>query len=72
MLRWLAQKGNVYWAADYYPTDFDVNGNFVVFQGVLGGKMTVDQAAKTFQNVITKWRQLHKAELANYKKWMQS
>jgi raffinose/stachyose/melibiose transport system substrate-binding protein len=70
MLKWLAQK-NVNYPANYYPTDLDVNGNFVVFQGVLGGKMTVDQAAATYQNVIAKWRKLHAAELQNYKKWAQ-
>jgi raffinose/stachyose/melibiose transport system substrate-binding protein len=69
MLSWLAQK-NVNYPANYYPTDFDVNGNFVVFQGILGGKMTVSGAAKTYQNVITKWRKLHGAELRNYEKWI--
>jgi len=68
MLGWLAQK-RVYYPANYYPTDLDVNGNFVVFQGLLGGKMTVDKAAQTYQSVITKWRKLHAAELQNYKKW---
>lgn len=68
MLGWLQQK-NVNYPANYYPTDLDVNGNFVVFQGILGGKMTVDEAAKTYQSVITKWRQLHAAELKNYKTW---
>jgi ABC-type glycerol-3-phosphate transport system substrate-binding protein len=70
MLKWLAQKGNVYWAADYYPTDLDVNGNFVIFQGILGGKMTVDAAAKTYEDVITKWRKLHGPLLQNYQKWL--
>jgi len=69
MLAWLAQK-NVNYPANYYPTDLDVNGNFVVFQGILGGKMSVDQAAATYQNVITKWRKLHAAELQNYKTWV--
>jgi ABC-type glycerol-3-phosphate transport system substrate-binding protein len=69
MLGWLGQK-NVNYPANYYPTDFDVNGNFVVFQGILGGKMTVDEAAKTYNDVITKWRQLHSGEVQNYKKWI--
>jgi raffinose/stachyose/melibiose transport system substrate-binding protein len=69
MLKWLAQR-NVNYPANYYPTDLDVNGNFVVFQGILGGKMTVDQAANTYQSVITKWRRLHAGELQNYKKWV--
>jgi raffinose/stachyose/melibiose transport system substrate-binding protein len=69
MLSWLAQK-NVNYPANYYPTDLDVNGNFVVFQGILGGKMTVAGAAETYQNVITKWRKLHAAELQNYEKWI--
>jgi raffinose/stachyose/melibiose transport system substrate-binding protein len=69
MLSWLKQK-NVNYPANYYPTDLDVNGNFVVFQGLLGGKMNVDQAAKTYQSVITKWRQLHAADVKNYRKWI--
>jgi raffinose/stachyose/melibiose transport system substrate-binding protein len=68
MLKWLAQK-NVNYPANYYPTDLDVNGNFVVFQGILGGKMTVDQAAHTYESVITKWRKLHAADIENYRKW---
>ena len=69
MLSWLAQR-NVFYPANYYPTDLDVNGNFVVFQGILGGKMSVDAAAGTYQSIITKWRQLHGADLQNYKKWI--
>lgn len=69
MLSWLAQK-NVNYPANYYPTDLDVNGNFVIFQGILGGNMTVAGAAKTYENVITKWRKLHSAELQNYEKWI--
>jgi hypothetical protein len=68
MLSWLKEK-NVNYPANYYPTDLDVNGNFVVFQGLLGGKMTVDDAAKTYQSVITKWRQLHAGDVKNYQKW---
>jgi raffinose/stachyose/melibiose transport system substrate-binding protein len=68
MLSWLKEK-NVNYPANYYPTDLDVNGNFVVFQGLLGGKMTVDDAAKTYQSVITKWRKLHAADVKNYQKW---
>jgi raffinose/stachyose/melibiose transport system substrate-binding protein len=68
MLKWLAQK-KVYYPANYYPTDLDVNGNFVVFQGLLGGNMTVKQAAQTYQTVITKWRQLNGAQIQLYKKW---
>ncbi len=68
MLTWLAQK-SVYYPANFYPTDLDVNGNFVVFQGILGGKMTVNQAAQTYESVITKWRQLNAAEIQSYKTW---
>ncbi len=68
MLGWLAQK-NVNYPANYYPTDLDVNGNFVVFQGLLGGDMTVDQAAQTYQSVIEKWRKLHSSDLQNYTSW---
>jgi raffinose/stachyose/melibiose transport system substrate-binding protein len=69
MLSWLGQK-NVFYPANFYPTDLDVNGNFVVFQGILGGKMTVDKAAKTYESVITKWRKLHAGDLQNYKRWI--
>jgi len=68
MLAWLKQK-NVNYPANYYPTDLDVNGNFVVFQGLLGGNMTVDQAAQTYQSVIEKWRKLHSQDVQNYTEW---
>jgi hypothetical protein len=62
----------VYYSANYYPTDLDVNANFVVFQGILGGDMTVDQAAQTYEDVITKWRSVHAADIENYKAWLKS
>jgi multiple sugar transport system substrate-binding protein len=68
MLGWLQEK-NVNYPANFYPVDLDVNGNFVVFQGLLGGDMTVDQAAQTYQDVIEKWRKLHPDEVQNYKIW---
>ena len=68
MLGWLAEN-NVNYPANYYPTDLDVNGNFVVFQGLLGGDMTVDQAAATYQSVIEKYRKLHPQDLQNYTTW---
>jgi ABC-type glycerol-3-phosphate transport system substrate-binding protein len=68
MLAWLGQK-NVFYPANFYPTDLDVNGNFVVFQGLLGGDMTVAQAGKTYQDVIVKWRKLNPGAVQNYKVW---
>jgi multiple sugar transport system substrate-binding protein len=68
MLDWMEEK-TAGFPAVYYPTDLDVNGNFVVFQGLLGGDMTVDEAAKTYEDVITKWRKLHKGEIANFESW---
>jgi ABC-type glycerol-3-phosphate transport system substrate-binding protein len=68
MLAWLKAK-NVNYPANYYPTDLDVNGNFVVMQGLLGGKMTVDQAVGTYASVIKKWTKLHASEIQNYKIW---
>ena len=62
----------MYYSANYYPTDLDVNANFVVFQGILGGDMTVDQAAQTYEDVITKWRSVHAADIENYKAWLKS
>ncbi|MFO1056533.1 MAG: ABC transporter substrate-binding protein [Dongiaceae bacterium] len=62
----------VYYSANYYPTDLDVNANFVIFQGILGGDMTVDQAAQTYEDVITKWRGAHPADVENYKAWLKS
>ena len=32
--------------------------------------MTADQAADTYQNVITKWRSVHAADIANYQSWL--
>jgi hypothetical protein len=34
--------------------------------------MTADQAAATYQDVITKWRSLHGDEIGNYKSWASS
>jgi ABC-type glycerol-3-phosphate transport system substrate-binding protein len=68
MLTWLKAK-NVNYPANYYPTDVDVNGNFVVVQGLLGGKMTVDQAVGTYASVIKKWHKLHAPDIQNYKIW---
>ena len=65
-----AKEGLTYYSANYYPIDLDVNGNFVVFQGMLGGDMSVDQAAETYQTVITKWRSVHAADIENYKAWL--
>jgi multiple sugar transport system substrate-binding protein len=62
----------VYYSANYYPTDLDVNANFVIFQGMLGADMTVDQAAATYQEVITKWRSIHGSDLENYKAWLKA
>ena len=61
-----------YYSANYYPIDLDVNANFVIFQGILGGDMTAEQAAQTYQDVITKWRSLHAADLENYKAWQKT
>jgi len=71
LLEWMKPRVS-YYRANFYPTDLDVNGNFVVFQGILGGDMTVDQAAATYSDVITKWRSLHGDELENYKSWLES
>ena len=71
----LAQFGReqvAYYSANYYPIDLDVNANFVIFQGILGGDMTVDQAAQTYEDVITKWRSLHAADVELYKTWLKS
>jgi multiple sugar transport system substrate-binding protein len=71
LMEW-TKPGVSFYRANFYPTDLDVNGNFVVFQGILGGDMTADQAASTYQEVITKWRSLHADEIANYKSWVAS
>jgi raffinose/stachyose/melibiose transport system substrate-binding protein len=68
MIGWLKAK-NVNYPANYYPTDVDVNANFVVIQGLFGGKMTVDQAVGTYASVIKKWQKLHAADIQNYKTW---
>ena len=69
LTKWVSQKVT-YYSANYYPIDLDTNANFVVFQGILGGDMTVDQAADAYQSVITKWRSVHGADIENYKSWL--
>jgi multiple sugar transport system substrate-binding protein len=71
LVKWIRQKVN-YYSANYYPTDLDVNGNFVAFQGILGGNMTSTKAASIYQDLITKWRKLQKTELNNYKIWLKN
>ena len=66
---WL-HENVTYYSANYYPIDLDANANFVTFQGILGGDMTADQAADTYQDVITKWRSVHAADIENYKAWL--
>jgi raffinose/stachyose/melibiose transport system substrate-binding protein len=69
LVQWL--KGGIdYYSANYYPTDLDVNGNFVVFQGMYGGSTTVNQAAQTYQTEITKWRSQQPGQLQDYKQWL--
>ena len=69
LMAWVA-KGLNYYSANYYPIDLDTNANFVAFQGILGSDMTVDQAADTYQSVITNWRSQHAADIENYKAWL--
>ncbi len=69
LAKWSREKVT-YYSANYYPIDLDVNANFVAFQGILGGGMTVDQAAQTYQEVITKWRSVHAPDVDNYKAWL--
>jgi hypothetical protein len=69
MAKWISESVN-YYSANYYPLDLDTNGNFVAFQGMIGGTMTADQAAVLYENVITKWRKLHSAEINNYRTWL--
>jgi raffinose/stachyose/melibiose transport system substrate-binding protein len=68
LFKWL-KPGFVYYSANYYPFDLDQNGNFVVFQGIYGGDMTVSKALSTYQSVLSKWHSRSKAELDGYKKW---
>jgi raffinose/stachyose/melibiose transport system substrate-binding protein len=71
LVGWL-KSGIDYYSANYYPTDIDTNGNFVVFQGLYGGNMTVNQALHTYQSEITKWRQLQSGELQDYQAWLKN
>jgi raffinose/stachyose/melibiose transport system substrate-binding protein len=69
LMQWL-KPGFTYYSANYYPTDLDVNGNFVVFQGMYGGSgMTVAKALSTYQNVLSKWHKSQSVELQSYKLW---
>jgi len=69
LVQWL-KAGIDYYSANYYPTTLDTNGNFVVFQGMYGGNMSVSQAVQTYQTQITKWKQLQTGELQNYQEWL--
>src|SRR5262249_12233607 len=69
LTQWISGKVT-YYSANYYPIDLDTNANFVVWQGILGGNMTVDQAADTYQSVITKCRSVHAPDIENYKSWL--
>jgi len=69
LMQWVSE-GVTYYSANYYPIDLDTNGNFVAFQGIMGGGMTADQAADTYQSVITKWRSVHGPDIENYKSWL--
>jgi ABC-type glycerol-3-phosphate transport system substrate-binding protein len=68
LMQWL-KPGFTYYTANYYPTDLDINGNFVVFQGMYGGHTDVSQALKTYQNVLSKWHGRQALELQSYRKW---
>ncbi|MHB1837480.1 MAG: ABC transporter substrate-binding protein, partial [Solirubrobacteraceae bacterium] len=70
LLKWL-KEGIDFYSANYYPTaNIDENGNFVTFQGMYGGHMTVSEALHTYQTEVTKWRELEPSALADYKKWL--
>lgn len=68
LFKWL-KPGFTYYSANYYPFDLDQNGNFVVFQGMLGANMTVPQALATYQSVLSKWHKRSPVELRAYKTW---
>ena len=68
LIGWL-NEGVEYYVDNYYPVAIDENGNFVAFQGMYGGNMTVNEAMQTYQQEITKWRELNTGALANYEKW---
>jgi hypothetical protein len=67
-MQWL-KPGFTYYTANYYPTDLDINGNFVAFQGMYGGNMKVAEALKTYQSVLDKWHQRQAVELQSYRVW---
>lgn len=71
LIDWMA-SGVSYYRANFYPSDLDVNGNFVAVQGILGGEMTADEAAAIYDSVIKKWRELHADSLESYKSWIAS
>jgi raffinose/stachyose/melibiose transport system substrate-binding protein len=68
LMQWL-KPGFTYYTANYYPTDLDINGNFVAFQGMYGGNMKVAEALKTYQSVLDKWHQRQAVELQSYRVW---
>jgi raffinose/stachyose/melibiose transport system substrate-binding protein len=70
MLQWLSEKGDAYWAANYTPVDFDVNGRFVVFQKMMAGEIDEKGAAKIYEDTIEKWRKANPDALENFKSWL--
>ena len=72
MLGWLNEKSTAWWAANYTPVDFDVNGRFVVFQKMMAGEIDEKGAAKIYQDTIEKWRKANPDGLQNFKSWLGS
>ncbi len=71
LLGWINANNAVY-TTDFLPVDLDVNGNFPVFQGILGGKMTATQAAELYQSVATTWRKQNKKQVGYFTRWLGS
>jgi maltose-binding protein MalE len=71
MLAWIRQNNALY-TTDFIPVDLDLNGNFPVFQGIIGNKMTVQQAANLYESVITHWRAENPQEVQFIKEWIGS
>jgi ABC-type glycerol-3-phosphate transport system substrate-binding protein len=68
LMQWL-KPGVTYYTANYYPTDLDINGNFVAFQGMYGGNMSVAKALANYQSVLSKWHERQPVELQSYRIW---
>jgi len=70
MLDWLGQNNTIWWSANYTPVDLDPNCRFTMFQKMMAGETTPDEALQTCQDALEKWRKANPAALQNFQSWL--